>query len=102
MFGRYVRTTVRLDPALLAEAQRVAAANGSTITSVIEDALRASLARKGATRKRSNRKLPTYRGHGLKAGVDLDNSAALLDVMENDRDSHRRQRPDLRPSRRRR
>jgi hypothetical protein len=32
---------------------------------------------------RTNRyKLPTFRGDGLKPGVDLDNSAELLDIME--------------------
>jgi hypothetical protein len=97
-----VRTTIRLDPHLLAEAKRVAAANGKTLTAVIEDALRESLTRKSTSRKRSNLKLPTFRGKGLHAGVDLDNSAAVLSVMDNDRDSDRRQGPDLRPSRRRR
>ena len=99
---RQMRTTVRLDPHLLAEAKKVAAANGRTLTAVIEDALRESLTRKGTRRKRSSLKVPTFRGHGTHAGVDLDNSAALLDLMENDRDSHGRQRPDLRAPRRRR
>lgn len=93
---------MRLDPHLLAEAKRVAAANGRTLTAVIEDALRESLTRKGGPRKRSNLKVPTFRGQGIHAGVDLDNSTALLDVMESERDSDRRQRPDLRTSRRRR
>jgi metal-responsive CopG/Arc/MetJ family transcriptional regulator len=35
-----MRTTVRLDPHLLAEVKRVAASSGRTLTSVIEDALR--------------------------------------------------------------
>jgi hypothetical protein len=26
--------------------------------------------------------LPTFRGHGPRAGVNLDNSAALLDLMD--------------------
>jgi hypothetical protein len=34
--------------------------------------------------------LPTFRGHGLRPGVDLDNSAALLELMESDRDADRR------------
>ena len=97
-----MRTTVRLDPHLLAEAKRVAAATGRTLTAVIEDALRESLSRKGKSRKRSDLNVPTFRGHGIHAGIDLDNSAALLDLMENHRDSHGRQRPDLRAPRRRR
>ena len=97
-----MRTTVRLDPSLLAEAKKVAAANGGTLTAVIEDALRAAFARRGVRRKRSTLKLPTFRGQGVQAGVDLDDSAALLELMEDDRDSRRRQRPDLRSPRRRR
>jgi hypothetical protein len=106
MRGAYVlmrmRTTVRLDPHLLAEAKTFAAANGRTLTALIEDALRESLRRRGAKRAKSVVKLPTFQGKGLQPGVDLDNSAALLDLMENDRDPHRRQRPDLRAPRRRR
>jgi hypothetical protein len=106
MTGMYVsmhmRTTIRLDPHLLAEAKTVAAANGRTLTALIEDALRESLSRRGTRRTRSSLKLPTFRGQGIHPGVDLDNSAALLDLMEADRDPHGRQRPDLRAPRRRR
>jgi len=77
-----VRTTVRLDPHLLAEAKRVAAANGRTLTAVIEDALRESLTRRSRRRTRTSLKLPTFAGQGIHAGVDLDNSTALLDLME--------------------
>jgi hypothetical protein len=89
MRGAYVlmrmRTTVRLDPHLLAEAKTFAAANGRTLTALIEDALRESLRRRGTKRTNSSVKVPTFRGKGLHPGVDLDNSAALLDRMENDR-----------------
>jgi predicted transcriptional regulator len=85
-----VRTTVRLDPHLLAEAKKVAVATGRTLTAVIEDALRKALSSRRISRRRSNLKLPTFRGKGLQAGVELDNSAALLDVMENDLDSRPR------------
>jgi hypothetical protein len=77
-----MRTTVRLDPNLLAEAKRVAASSGRTLSSVIEDALRESLSRRRTPRKTSNRKLPTFRGKGLLPGVNLDDSAALLELME--------------------
>jgi hypothetical protein len=96
-----MRTTVRLDPHLLAEAKKVAAANGRTLTAVIEDALRESLSRRGK-RPGAKGKLPTFRGQGLYPGVNLDDSAALLELMEGERDSHRRQRTDLRAPRRRR
>jgi predicted transcriptional regulator len=35
-----MRTTIRLDPHLLAEAKKLAAASGRTLTAVIEEALR--------------------------------------------------------------
>jgi len=98
----HVRTTIRLDPHLLTEAKKLAAANGRTLTAVIEDALRESLTRRGTPRTRSSRKIPTFRGQGIHPGIDLDNSAALLEVMEADRDSHRRQHPAVRSPRRRR
>lgn len=97
-----MRTTVRLDPHLLAQAKKVAATNGRTLTAVIEDALRESLSRRGARPVGLKEKLPTFRGQGLFPGVNLDDSAALLELMEGESDSHRRQRTDLRAPRGRR
>jgi hypothetical protein len=75
-------TTIRLDEQLLKEAKQMAARTGRTLTAVIEDALRAALAR-GRQRARPQRlDLPTFGGNGLVAGVDLDDTAALLDVMD--------------------
>src|ERR1051325_1297063 len=95
-----MRTTVRLDPHLLAEAKRTAAATGKTLTSVIEDALRESFSRRREAPRRKKVALPTFRGQGLHAGVNLDDSAALLELMESDRDSDRRKRAGLPPTRR--
>jgi hypothetical protein len=77
-----MRTTIRLDDRLLAEAKHLAARTGRTLTAVIEDALRESLARRKRSKHRPNADLPTYRGQGLQPGVDLDDSAALLDLMD--------------------
>jgi hypothetical protein len=38
-------------------------------------------------KRMSSGKLPTFRGQGLRPGVNLDDSAALLELMESDRDS---------------
>jgi hypothetical protein len=46
-----MRTTVRFDEHLLAEAKKHAAESGKTLAAVLEDALRASLARRGAQAK---------------------------------------------------
>lgn len=77
-----MRTTVRLDEHLLAEAKRLAAASGKTLTSVLEDALREKLARRAAKGRRKPVRLRTCDGTGVLPGVDLDDSASLLDVME--------------------
>jgi hypothetical protein len=79
-----MRTTIRLDDQLLAEAKQLAARTGRTLTAVIEDALRLSL-RQTSSRRRRRVELPTFKGgNGLQPGVDLDDSAALLDLMENE------------------
>jgi hypothetical protein len=76
-----MRTTVRLDPALLAEAKKLAAATGRTLTAVLEDALREVVSRR-QRRTRRTPKLTIVGGRGVRAGIDLDDSAALLDVLD--------------------
>lgn len=78
-----MRTTVRLDDAILIEAKKLAAETGRSLTSVIEDALRELIVRRKSASKAKNKfVLPTFKGRGLRPGVDLDSSAVLLDVME--------------------
>jgi hypothetical protein len=77
-----MRTTIRIDDQLLAEARQLAAQTGQSLTAVIEDALREMLARRKQTAKRPWVQLPTVSGNGVLPGVDLDNSAALLDLMD--------------------
>jgi hypothetical protein len=79
-----MRTTIRLDEELLTRAKGEALARGTTLTAVIEDALRRALA-PGAAPARPPLELPTFRGDGLQPGVDLDDSASLLDVMDEPR-----------------
>lgn len=76
-----MRTTVRLDENLLAEAKKHAAESGKTLTSLLEEALRESLARRKMHAKAKPVRLKTVKGGGVRAGVDLDDSAALLDLM---------------------
>ena len=77
-----MRTTVRLDDRLLAEAKKYAAETGRTLTSVLEDALRETLARRQTRAKQRAVRLKTVKGDGLQPGVDLDDTASLLDLME--------------------
>lgn len=77
-----MRTTVRLDDRLLAEAKKLSAESGRTLTSVLEDALRETLARRRARVNRKPVRLRTVKGDGVRPGVGLDDTASLLDLME--------------------
>lgn len=79
--SRCMRTTIRLDDALLAAAKQEAARSGRTLTAVIEDALRQALAQRDGGHGEPV-ELITCGGRGLQPGVDLDDSAALLDLMD--------------------
>jgi hypothetical protein len=76
-----VRTTVDLPDDLLIEAKERAAREGRSLSDVVSDAVRGSFAGAGAP-KRKPVKLPQYGRGGLQPGVELDDSAALLDLME--------------------
>jgi metal-responsive CopG/Arc/MetJ family transcriptional regulator len=77
-----MRTTIRLDDHLLKEAEEVAAATNRTLSELVEDALRETLARRQAGRNRSRVVLTTFKGSGLRPGVDLDCSDSLHDLMD--------------------
>jgi hypothetical protein len=77
-----MRTTLNLDDDLVARAKQEAARSRRTLTSVIEDALREALARTtGAAGEESGYRVRPFGGDGVRAGVDLDDSAGLLDLM---------------------
>jgi len=79
-----MRTTIRIDSELLAEAKKLAAESRKSLTAVIEDGLREILSRKKHKGQIKPLKLTTLKGKGVQPGVDLDDSAALLDLMESD------------------
>jgi len=79
-----MRTTVRLEDALLDQAKREAAKRHETLTALIEQGLRLVLAQSRPSREKRRRVvLPVSGQGGLQPGIDLSDSAALLDVMEN-------------------
>jgi hypothetical protein len=73
-----MRTTITLDDRLLRAAKRYAADRGTTVSAVIDEALRAKLA---APAPRSVRpfRLVTFRGRGPREGIDLDRTSELLE-----------------------
>jgi hypothetical protein len=77
-----MRTTINLPDELIAQIKKLAAASHSTVTALIEDALREALARRRRTGRREQVILKTYGKRGLLPGVDIDDTASLLDLME--------------------
>jgi hypothetical protein len=78
---------VILDDELLKDVRQYAAEEGMTFTAVLHQALRGLLARRSRLAEQERAPLPSFGGQGLQPGVDLDDSAALLELMERDDDS---------------
>ena len=80
-----MRTTVRLDDQLLAEAKRHAARTGRTLTSLIDEGLREVLAR-GERRAPAKRvELITGGEGGLRPGIQSDRLTEVLDQLDCER-----------------
>ena len=77
-----MRTTIRLSDDLLAQAKEAALKSDRTLTSVIEDALRQALSGSQKQPKRRKIRLISSGEGGLRPGVNLDNTAELLDIMD--------------------
>ncbi|HUL46853.1 MAG TPA: hypothetical protein VLV25_07120 [Steroidobacteraceae bacterium] len=78
-----MRTTVRLDEALLERARLEAAKRKTTLTSLIEQGLELVLRRPMKRPEHPPVTLPECRaGGGTLPGVDLDDGASLLDRMD--------------------
>lgn len=78
-----MRTTVRLDEALLERARQEAARRRVTLTSLIEQGLRLVLRRPLKRGDRPRVALPECgAGGGTLPGVDLNDNAKLLDRMD--------------------
>ena len=76
-----MRTTIQLNDDLHEMARRYALANGTTLTALLEEMLREKLlVPKRPPAEQVKRK--TVNGRGMLRGVDLDDNAALLDLME--------------------
>ncbi|PIV87885.1 MAG: CopG family transcriptional regulator [Hydrogenophilales bacterium CG17_big_fil_post_rev_8_21_14_2_50_63_12] len=77
-----MRTTIQLDDNLHEMARRYAQANGKTLTALLEELLREKLLARPKRLPAEQVKLKTVNGRGMLRGVDLDDNAALLDLME--------------------
>lgn len=80
-----MRTTVRLPDALMIQAKKEAQRRGKTVTSLIEQGLRIVLAQPETKEPPTRFVLPVSSATGgLRPGIDLNNSAALLDIMDDE------------------
>lgn len=74
---------MRLDHALMEQAKREAERRGETLTSPIELGLRLVLAQSRPEQRRKRVVVPVSRASGgLLPGVDLNDTASLVDLME--------------------
>lgn len=79
-----MRTTITIDDGLLEDAKLRAQAQDTTLSALIEDALRERLARASPQRARKF-KLVTFGGDGLQPGVTWDTVGRLIDEDEDER-----------------
>ena len=77
-----MRTTIRFDQQILVQAKKLAVDRGITLTALLEDSLRETLSRRKPAPRRSKVRLTTAGRGGVTPNVDLDDNAALLDLME--------------------
>jgi len=77
-----MQTTIQLDDALLAQATELAREKGYDLSHLIAETLREKIAPLSPAASRPFIHLTTFTGDGVHPGVDLNNSAALLTLME--------------------
>lgn len=79
-----MRTTLSINDHLLKEAKRRSVERNCSLGEVVDEALRLSLAtqKKTGTGSQITRPLKTFKGSGIQSGVELNNSASLLEAMD--------------------
>jgi hypothetical protein len=85
-----MRTTINLPDELILQAKKAALDADTTLTEIIGDALREALAKRRRKTPQKAFKVITYGKGGVHPGVDLDDTSALLDLMDGINDPHRR------------
>ena len=78
-----MKTTLLLDDEIHRQAKQASARLGIPLTRFIEEAIRLRINSESATRAELVRRLPVCKKKGgLRSGIDLDNTAELLDVLD--------------------
>jgi hypothetical protein len=78
-----MKTTLILDDEVHQQAKQASARLGIPLTRFIEEAIRLRISTESAQRNQPVRKLPVCKKRGgLRPGIDLDNTAELLDLLD--------------------
>jgi hypothetical protein len=88
---KHMRTTINLPDDLILQAKKAALDADTTLAEVIANALREALQKGRRKPPRRKIKLTTYGEGGTFPGVDLDDTSALLDLMDPPIDIRRKQ-----------
>ena len=73
----HMKTTIDIADAIMDKAREVAAREGVTVRSLVEEGLREVLARRGERRARFRLRDASFKGKGVQAGVDLNDWSAI-------------------------
>ncbi len=87
---RHMRTTINLPDDLVTQAKKAALETDTTLTEIIANALREALAKRRRRKAARDFKIIASGRGGLLPGVDLDDTSALLDIMDGLHDPNRR------------
>ena len=77
-----MRTTILIKETLLQEAKKMALEKHISLSAFIEEVLQEKLLQLQNHKEKKPVKIITFKGNGLQPGVDLDNTASLLEIME--------------------
>jgi hypothetical protein len=89
---KHMRTTINLPDDLILQAKKAALEAHTTLTEIVANALRVALAkpRRKSRGNKTDLSTFTYGKGGVRPGVDLSDTSALLDLMDGIDDPHRR------------
>jgi hypothetical protein len=87
---KHMKTTINLPDDLIRQAKKAALDADTTLTEIIVNALREALLKGRRKQPRRKIKLTTYGEGGTFPGVDLDDTSAVLDLMDGINDPRRR------------
>ena len=86
----HMRTTINLPDDLILQAKKAALDADTTLTEIIANALRAALSKRPRKPPGKKTRLITYGKGGTFPGIDISDSATLLDIMDGIIDPPRR------------